>query len=155
MSTAKERLQTAVTSLRSSLANERTFYNTYKNKLELFYPGEWKIYSAAIVAVAQYYNGEIVRAKHDLADWMNGHEVHGTYADSDAVTEIHDLGPQLLELLEDAGKKALRYNERKQDPISAAEYKVEYDEAAGEVGACLDLIVDLTKALEEITYAER
>ncbi len=155
MSTAKERLQAAIVSLRSSLNHERGVYATYENKLKLFYPTEWKIYAASIVAIAQYYNGEIVRAKHDLADWMNGHEVHGTYADTDVVTELHDLGPELIKLLEDAGNKGLRYNERKQDPISAVSAKLEYDEAAKEVGACLDMIADLTKALEEITYAER
>ncbi len=155
MSTATERLQQTIIVLRSSLADERGVYTRWKNRLEVYYPNEWKIVSPAIVAVAQYYHGEIVRAKHDLADWMNGHEVHGTYGDSDAVGMIHDTLEELLPLLEAASKAATTYNKQKTDPMDAATGKMDYESALGEVNAALDLIKDMQKALEDIAYAER
>ena len=155
MSTATERLQKTLLVLRSKLADERGFYLRNKSKFELYYPNEWKIVHASIVAVAQYYHGEIVRAKHDLADWMNGHEVHGTYADLDAVDMIHEMCGELGTLLEDATAKAGRYNQEKADPLNAGAAKMEYDEALGEVQACLDLMSEMQKVVEEKTYAER
>ena len=155
MSTATERLQKAIISLRSRLADERGVYTRYQNKLQLLYPTEWKIVAPAIVAIANYYYGEIVRAKHDLADWMNGHEVHGTYADSDAVELIHDCCAELVRALEVAADAGNRYNQTKKDPIAAAPVKMEYDSAMSDVAGAMDLIPDVVKGLEEITYAER
>lgn len=155
MSTAIERLQQTIQALRSRLADERGVYLFYKKKLEVFYPEEWKIVGPAIVAVAQYYHGEIVRAKHDLADWMNGHEMHGTYGDSDAVEEIHTTLKELLPLLENVTSTGSRYTEMSGDPLEAGTAKMDEENAKGEAGAALDMIKDMHKALEEIAYGER
>lgn len=155
MSTAIERLQQTIVVLRSRLADERGVYTHYKKKLEVFYPEEWKVVGPAIVAVAQYYHGEIVRAKHDLADWMNGHEMHGTYGDSDAVEMLHDTLKELLPLLENVTTASDRYNEQSGDPLEAGTAQMDKDNATGEAGAALDLIKDMQKALEETAYGER
>lgn len=154
MSTATERLQKTIHVLRSRLADERGIYTRYKNQLELYYPKEWAIVGPAIVAVAQYYHGEIVRAKHDLADWMNGHEVHGTYGDLDAVDMLHETIGELQPLLDAASKAANSYN-RNEDPLNAAESGMDAESATGEVQAAITLITDMQKAIEEKCYAER
>ncbi len=155
MSTATERLQQTITVLRSRLADERGVYTRYKKELELYYPKEWAIAGPAIVAVAQYYHGEIVRAKHDLADWMQGHEVHGTYGDSDCVEMVHDTLKELGPLLDAASKAAADYNKETENPMNAATAKMDAESALGEANAAVEMLQDMKKALEEICYAER
>lgn len=155
MSTATERLQKATQVLRSKLADERGVYYRNQKKFEVYHPNEWKVVSEAIKTIALYYHGEIVRAKHDLADWMNGHEVHGTYGDNEAVPEIHTTIDELLPMIEDAGRALAKYNSRQTDPLDASNIKAVADEKLGEVKAALELIEDLRKGLEEVCYAER
>lgn len=155
MSTATERLQQAITVLRSRLADERGVYVRNKNRFEVYYPNEWKVVGPAIVAIANYYHSEIVRAKHDLADWMNGHEVHGTYGDLDAVEMVHDTLEELQPLLDAASKAAAVYNQQKEDPLNAATGKMDYEAALGEANAALELITEMQKVIEEKSYAER
>lgn len=126
MVTATERYKEITQILRSKLAEERNYYMRTKAKLSLL-PEEWNIVHEAIVAIANYYNGEIVRAKHDLADYMVGHEIHGNYADLDILPEIHECINQLPDLIP------------------------EHEELV----AALDMIQTLTASVEEKSYAER
>jgi hypothetical protein len=121
-----EWFQQTIQTLRSSIEAERGYYTKTKAKLELL-PEEWNIVHEGIVAVANYYNGEIVRVKHDLADFMSGHEIHGTYGDLDIVKELHTTVDQIPDLMG------------------------EHDELV----AALEMIEALTTGIEERSYAER
>lgn len=156
MSTATERLQQTIQVLRSKLAEERKVYHVSRERLEVYYPNEWKLVAEAIKTVALYWHGEIVRAKHDLADWMNGHEVRGTYGGLESVTELHEIVlKDLPDLLDAAGKAKERYNSQQIDPLDAGASKGEYESAIGELKAAVDLIQSLAKDIEEKCYAER
>lgn len=154
MVTPAEHLKTTAQTLRSKIADERDLYMRRKAQFEVYYPNEWKEISEGIVLIANYFNGEIVRAKHDLADWMNGHEVKGTYGTLDAVGEFHDTLDDVLEVLEKYGKAKSKYDSAK-TPESAAELRYELDDAAGEKDGAMDFIRALVKGIEENCYAER
>lgn len=153
--TATERLQQTIQALRFSLANERKVYHNAREMLEVYYPNEWKVVADAVKDVALYYHGEIVRAKHDLADWIQGHEVHGTYGDRESVDEIHTLLKVLPELLDVAGKLKARYDSERSDSINSSTAKLQYENAEREVQAAIDMIKDMAKDIEEHCYAER
>lgn len=152
-----DHLKQTLTNLRSRLADEREYYMAKKKQLELYYPNEWKIVSPAIVAVANYLHGEIVRAKHDVADWMNGHEVQSGYGKSDAVEEIHKTINELPEMLELASKASVEHNNHVNDPmgLSTGAGANDYQAAMSDVEGALVFIKDLTTGLEEISYGER
>lgn len=155
MSTVVERLKQTTQVLRSKIDEERNLYMKHKGQLELYYPNEWKVVAEAIKTVALYCNGEIARAKHDVADWMNGHEVHGTYGDLDSIDMLHECLDYLLVALDAAGKAADRYNREQHDPVKAGTAKMDAEAALGEVKAALELIQDMAKNIEERCYAER
>ena len=152
--TATERLKQATQVLRSRLADERGYYMRQKKRFEVYYPNEWKILSSGIVAIANYYHGEIVRAKHDFADWMNGHEVHGTYGDLGSVDDFHSTIDDVLEVLEKTGKAKMRYD-RAKTLEEASDCRYEYDEAIGERDSAIEFMQSLIKDIEENSYAER
>jgi len=152
--TATERLKQATQVLRSRLADERGYYMRQKKRFEVYYPNEWKILSGGIIAIANYYHGEIVRAKHDLADWMNGHEVHGTYGDLGSVDDFHSTIDDVLEVLEKTGKAKARYDSAK-TPEEASDRRYEYDEAISERDSAIEFMQSLIKDIEENSYAER
>ncbi len=134
MTTVIERLKAAITVLRSRLAAERETYLAWHKKFTHMGSAYWPEVSAAIKIIAFYYHGEIVRAKHDTADYILGHEVHGTYGDSNAVEEIHEAIASLYDnivALESDG--------------SAMDERRDYAE----------LITNIANALEEVTYAEK
>lgn len=93
-----QRLNAAIQILRSSIARERTLYVEMQRVLEKDFPDAWAEVSNGIKAIAIYYNGEIARAKNDLADWMNGHDVGGTYADAPIIKDLHEYIDSVKEM---------------------------------------------------------
>lgn len=141
--------------LRSKMQEERKIYAYFQDQLAVYYPNEWKIVAEAIKAVALYYHGEIVRCKHDLADWMNGHDVAGEYGTSQRVKKLHDHLQELPALLEIAGKAKQMYEQQKSDPVAAASANITYEHHLGQAEAKLRAIEEATKMVERKSYAQR
>lgn len=96
--TPTEKLKSTIQILRSKISEERQLYYKTQNKFENNPIVRDKLLEG-IKAVALYYNGEIVRVKHDLADWMNGHEVHGNYGFLSTIADLHDSIHEIPKLL--------------------------------------------------------
>ena len=143
MSTVVERLQQTITALRSRLANERKVYMDWSGKFSQHGASYWPNVSAAIKIIAFYYHGEIVRCKHDTADYMLGHEVHGTYGDAKAVEELHDAISELH-----INAASLDEEKEKGNTVVITELEDYIKDSA-------KFVDDLATALEEVTYAEK
>ena len=143
MSTPTEHLQQTTANLQSKLTDERRFYEAQKAAFSVFYPDQWVVVGSALIAIAYYYKAEIVRARNDLADWMQGHDVHSTYGKSEIINEIHWYIMEMMKLLEEYGKNKANGNEK--------EAETSLHEATG----AIESLQDLTKAIQEETYAGR
>lgn len=154
MSYAESRKQ-ILHNLRSKLIAERKFYARYKGELEVYHPNEWAIVSEVIKTIASYFHSEIVRCKHDTANWMNGFDVSDDYGDELAVEMIHGYVSELPGLLDTSGNAAQKYERVKADPIVAASAKMEHDKTVKLIEASIEEIKKAAKRLEDVSYGER
>ncbi len=138
-----EHLQQTTAHLQSRLAEERKYYDAQKSAFSIFYPDQWVVVGQAMVAVGYYFKAEMVRVRNDLADWMQGHDVHGSYGKSEVVPEIHWYIDELLKLIEAYGT-----NKANGDEVAAAE-------SLHEANGAIESLKDLTKSIQEETYAGR
>lgn len=127
--TASQRLAQTIQILRSRIAEERLLYGNMQRTLETDFPEAWAAVSQAIKDVAVYYSGEIARAKNDMADWMQGHKVVGTYADHDAVNAVHEYINDIRIMFPDPDEDEMK--------------------------AAVELIRDMLPAVEEARYARQ
>jgi hypothetical protein len=67
-------LKTTIDEFRRRLANDRQLYRYYKGVLYPWYPEPWAAAGAAIIARAQYWRGEMLRSKQNLARYIRGEE---------------------------------------------------------------------------------
>lgn len=97
-----EKLKQTIALLRSKLAAERKYYIRNREAWVFEHPEEWQIIDKAIKAVAFYYHGEIVRSKHDTANFMNGLDTDEDYGADGGVEAIHLSIAELPRLFKEA-----------------------------------------------------
>lgn len=130
-----QKLKQTIANLRSKLKAEREYYIRERAFHANDHPAEWLIIDKAIKAVAFYYHGEIVRSKHDTANFMNGLDSDDDYGADGGVEAIHMSIAELPRLFKESiGGEEIAVN------ILLAE---------------LDLLKEATAEVEGASYGEQ
>lgn len=146
-------LQATTADLQSKINAERLQYVNFKRLLADGYPDTWKDVEKALVAIASYYRAEQVKAKHDLALYMQGHDITAAYGASDLIESAHlqiNRVPGIIHDVDAAKKGAKRF---RNDPIQYGTMMTDVEFAEKALAAELDLLREITTEIEGITYA--
>lgn len=67
-----EELKSAMGEYRQRMAEDHKLYEIYKKKFWLWWPEAWSQVSHLLIVQTRYWQGEALRAKHNLARYMRG-----------------------------------------------------------------------------------
>lgn len=68
-------LKTVIDGYRHKISADHQLYNQYKAIYWPWYPEEWEAVKSALIARANYWRGEMLRAKHNVARYMRGEDL--------------------------------------------------------------------------------
>jgi hypothetical protein len=76
--TTPAELQEHIAEVRKKIAHDQQLHEEYKAVFWPWYPAEYEAVKAALAARSRWYNGEILRAKHNLARYIRGEKLKQT-----------------------------------------------------------------------------
>lgn len=94
--TTTAELQELIAELRKKVAHDQQLHEEYKAVFWPWFPNEYEAVKAALAARSRWYNGEILRAKHNLARYIRGEKLKQTLWIWTSVAE--GLGDAIIDL---------------------------------------------------------
>lgn len=119
---------------------------------EEYWLGDWDIMLAALRSVLLYYKAEVVRCKHETLAYMKGLDAedgYGDHAEAEALMQALGSLGAVHDRAEDLRKS---YYAEKENPIEAAWRKQAWQDAEKLVQSKIQIVEQLTKDVEGVTY---
>lgn len=142
-------------SLRSKQQGEKNRFHMLKTELEVFHPKEWKILAEAITTIFIYYRTEMVRCKHDTANYMKGFDNNDVYGDSPVIPGMLDIIARARQQIKDVDVAAEKYRKVEDNPIEAGGARLDYETEVDTLKSTLEELQKTTKKMRGEYYGRQ